>query len=150
MEVFCRRKITVVGYLATSDPPDSFYRIEFGRIGWKKDEDQALLICLEEFLELFGSVPSGIVQNKKDFALSRLEQITNKIAESLSTECRSFLSHKLTGFQIECSEKTYFVTDRRREYARLLTFGRPHSHQTAVALKMDFVLAPKLNGRVLH
>jgi hypothetical protein len=139
-----------VGYLAASDPPDSFDRIEFGRIGWQKDKYQPLLIGLEELFEYFGSVPSGIVQNQIDLVLGRLEQITNKVAESLSAESGRFLRHKLTGFQIERSEKAYFVTDRRRDYARLLPFGSPHSHQTAVALKMDFVLAPQLNGRVLH
>jgi hypothetical protein len=72
-----------VGYLATSDPPDSFYWIEFGRIRWQKDKYQTLLIGLEKLFEYFGSVPSGIVQNQIDFALSRLEQITNKVAESL-------------------------------------------------------------------
>lgn len=52
-----------MGYLAANDPPDSFYRIEFGRIGRQKDEYKALPIRLEEFLEIFGSIPSGIVQN---------------------------------------------------------------------------------------
>jgi hypothetical protein len=150
MEVFCRRKITVVGYLATSDPPDSFYRIEFGRIGWQENEYQAMLIRLEKWFEILGPVPSGVVQNQIDFALSRLEQITNKVAESQSTESGGFLSHKLTSFQVECSKEAHFVTDRRRKYVRLLPFECPHSHQTAVALKMDFVLAPKLNLRVLH
>ena len=102
-----------MGYLATSDPPGSFYWIEFGGIRWQIDKFQALPIGFEELFELFGSVPSGIVQNQEDFALSRLEQITNKVAESLSAESGSFLRHKLTGFQIECSEKPYFVTDRR-------------------------------------
>jgi hypothetical protein len=102
-----------VGYLATSDPPDSLYWIEFGRIRWQIDKFQALPIGFEEFFELVGSVPSGIVQNQEDFALSRLEQITNKVAECLSAESGSFLRHKLAGSQIECSEKPYFVTDRR-------------------------------------
>jgi hypothetical protein len=100
-----------VGYLVTNDPPDSFYRIKFGRIGWQKDEYQPLPIRLEELLEIFGSMPSGIVQNQPDFAIGRLEYKTDKIAECLSTESRSFLSHKLTGFEIECSEKAHFVTD---------------------------------------
>ena len=100
-----------MGYLATNDSPDSFYRIELGRIGRQKDEYQPLPIGVEEVFQVFGSVPSGIVQNKKDFALSRLEQIPSKVAESLSTESGGFLRHKLTGFQIECSEKANFVTD---------------------------------------
>ena len=102
-----------MSYLATSDPPDSFDRIEFGRIRWQKDKFQALPIGFEEFFELFRSVPSGIVQNQIDLTLSRLEQITNKVAESQSVESGCFLSHELTCFQIECSEKAYFVTDRR-------------------------------------
>ena len=102
-----------MGYLATSDPPDSLYWIEFGRIRWQIDKFQALPIGFEEFFELVGSVPSGIVQNQEDFALSRLEQITNKVAECLSAENGSFLRHKLAGSQIECYEKPYFVTDRK-------------------------------------
>jgi hypothetical protein len=139
------------GYnLATSDPPHPFYRIEFGRVRRQKDKYQALLIYLEEFFELFGSVPSGIVQNKIEFSLSRLEKITYKVAKGLSIEGGSFLSKKTTGLQVECSEEAHFVTDRRRKYARLLSFWRPHSYQTAVSLEMDFVLAPKLNAGVLH
>ena len=87
-----------MGYLAASDPPDSFDRIEFGRISWQKDKYQTLLIGLEKLFEYFGSVPSGIVQNQIDLALSRLEQITNKVAESQSAESGCFLSHELTGF----------------------------------------------------
>ena len=89
-----------MGYLAASDPPDSFDRIEFGRIRWQIDKFQALPIGFEEFFELFGSVPSCIVQNQIDLALNRLEQIMNKGFESLSAESGRFLSHKLTGFQI--------------------------------------------------
>jgi hypothetical protein len=143
-------EIPVVSYLSASDPPDSFYRIEFGRIGWQEDKYQAIPIGLEEVFEIFGSVPSGIVQNKIDFALSRLEKITDKVAKSLSAESGRFLGKKTTCFQVEGSEEAHFVTDRRREYARLLSLWRPHPYQTAVALEMDFVLAPKLYGRVLH
>ena len=120
-----------MGYFAASDPPDSFDRIEFGRIRCQKDKYQTLLIGIEKLFECFGSVPSGIVQNQIDLSPSRLEQITNKVAERLSAESGSFLRHKLTGFQIERSEKAYFVTDRRRDNARLLSFGSPYSHQTA-------------------
>jgi hypothetical protein len=88
-----------------------FDRIKLGRIRWQIDKYQTLLIGLEELFEYFGSVPSGIVQNQIDLALSRLEQITNKVAESQSVESGRFLNHELTGFQIERSEKAYFVTD---------------------------------------
>ena len=90
-----------MGYLATSDPPDSFYWIEFRRIRWQIDKFQALPIGFEEFFELVGSVPSGIVQNKIDFALSRLEKITDKVAKSLSAESGRFLGKKTTCFQVE-------------------------------------------------
>ena len=107
-------EVAIVGNLPPSDSPHSFDWIEFGRIRWQIDKFQALPIGFEEFFELFGSVPSGIVQNQIDLALSRLEQIMEKVVESRSTESGGFLGHKLTGFQIECPEEAYFVTDRRR------------------------------------
>ncbi len=63
----------VVGYLAASDSPDSLYGIEFGRISWQQDEYQALPMRLKAVFELFGSMPSGIVQYKPDFAPGRSE-----------------------------------------------------------------------------
>jgi hypothetical protein len=76
--------------------------------------------------------------------------MTDKFAEGLSIERGRFLGEQTTGFQIECAEEAHFVTARGREDARLFSYRCPHSYQGAVALKMDFVLAPKLNGRVLH
>ncbi len=139
-----------MSYLSTSNPPYSFYRIEFGRICWQENKYQPIPIRLEEVFEISRPVPSGIVQNKAEFSLSRLKEITDKVAEGLGIESGSFFGKEATCFQVEGPEEAHFVTDRRREYARLLSLRRPHSYQTAAPLEMDFVLAPKLDAGVFH
>lgn len=139
-----------MGYLSASYSPHSLYRIEFGRIWRQEDKYQAIPMRFEEGIEFLRPVPPGVVQDKIDFAFRRAEKITDKFAKGLSVESEGFLCKQTAGFQVERPEEAHFVTDRRREYARLFSFWRPHSYQTAVALEMNFVLAPELNGRVLH
>jgi hypothetical protein len=82
--------------------------------------------------------------------LSRFEEIMDIVAKGVGIEGRSLFCEETASFQIECPEETHFVTDRRREHARLLSFWSPHPYQTAVPLEMDFVLAPKLDGGIFH
>jgi hypothetical protein len=93
-----------VSYLPASDPPYSFYRIEFGRICWQENKYQPFPIRFEEVFEISRPVPPGIVQNKIEFSLSRLKEIMDKVAEGLGIESGSFLGKKTACFQVEGSE----------------------------------------------
>ena len=77
--------------------------------------------------------------------MSELKKITNEVAKGLRLEGDGFSGQQSPRFEIECPEDAYFVAARGREHAGLLSFGCPHSYQTAVSLEMDFALAPKLD-----
>jgi len=143
-------EVPVVGNLPASDPPDPFDWIEFGRIGWQEDARQAVLVLDEELLQLLGLVPTGVVQDNVQLAVSAFEEITEKVAEGLGIEGGSLLGEEAPPFQVECPEVTDLLTGRSGQHTRLLSFGRPHSYQAAVSLEVYFVLAPKLNVGVLH
>ncbi len=99
-----------MGYLATSDPPDSFDWIEFGRVGWQKDKYQTLLIGLEKLFEYFGSVPSGIVQDNVQLAAGALEEIAEEVAEGFGVECGGLLGDQAPRFQVQCPEVADLLT----------------------------------------
>ena len=139
-----------MGNLSASDSPDSFHRVEFGGIRRQKDTDYTVSIRAEQLFQSLRFVPSRIVQNKVDFPLSGLKKITDKVAKGLCVESGSFSGEESPRFEVECPEEAHFVADRGREHAGLLSLGCPHPYQAAVPLEMDFVLAPKLDGRVFH
>jgi len=58
-------------------------------------------------------VPSGIVQDKVEFSLRGLKKITKKISKGGGVEDRSFLGNKAASFQIEGTEESHLVADRR-------------------------------------
>ncbi len=62
-----------MGDLSASDPPDSFDGIEFWRIGWQEDADQAVPVSEEEVIQLSRPVPSGVVQDEVELALGTLK-----------------------------------------------------------------------------
>ena len=149
-EFFDRWEIPIVRNLPAGDPPYPFYWIEFGGIGWQKNESEPLLVLNEKLFQNSCPVVFGVVQNKVQFSLSRLEKITQKGAEGLAIESGGLSGNKISCFQFECPEEAHFLAGRCGRHLRLLTSGGPHAYQAAVTLEMDFVLAPELDIGVFH
>ena len=149
-EFYDRCEIPIVRNLSAGDPPYPFYWIELGGIGWQKDKSEPLLVLNEKLFQTSCPVIFGIVQNKEQFSLSRLEKVTQKVAEGLAIESGGFSGDKTSCFQVECTEKTHFLAGRCRRDLRLLASGGPHPYQAAVTLEMDFVLAPELDIGAFH
>ena len=76
--------------------------------------------------------------------------MADEVAEGLGAESGSFSGQESPSFEVECPEEAHFVAARRRTYAWLLPPWCPHPYQAAVALEMDFVLAPELDGGVVQ
>lgn len=149
-ELVLGREVAIVGNPSPSYPPDSFDRIQFGRVGRQEDENEPLLVLNEKLLQDSCPVIFGIVQNKADLTTGAMQEIREEIAKGLAIECSSLLGEKSASFQVQRPEEAYLLPSRCREHARLLSLGGPHSCQTGMSLEMDLVLAPEVNFGVVH
>lgn len=95
-------------------------------------------------------MPTGVVQDNVQLAVSAFEEITEKVAEGLGIEGGSLLGEEAPPFQVEVPEVTDLLTSRGGQYPRLLPLGRPHPYEAAVSLEVYFALASKLNVGVVH
>lgn len=146
----CRLEVSIVGNLSASDPPDSFDRIEFRRVGGQEDADEAVTIAEEEVLQVPRPVPGGVVQDEEELALGALEEMTEEVDKGCGVECGGLLGEKAARLQVERAEIADLLAGGRREDTGLLSLRGPHSCQGAVSLEVDFVLAPELSIGVLH
>ena len=87
-------EVTIVCYLSSSNSPNSFDRIEFGRVRRKKNTDKAMLILYKKCFQVPCFVPGCIVQNKKYFPLGTLKKVVKKISKGIGVECRSLLGQE--------------------------------------------------------
>lgn len=132
--------------------PHTLHRVQFGTIGRQEIESNAVTVLIEPWLETFGMMPTGIVNDDNHETVPA--PVTKKLYQERQKRlCVEFLtqrSHQAPIGVTDSSENTDALAGRRMKHDGIDILGRhPHGTTGAVLLEMAFIFVPEVNHEIL-